>query len=154
MEFAQQIAGMLLAQEQVYSVAAYDDGRPRGSNFINLWGEAAGIGPISVDLDAQGEGVGRKLMLDVIQHAREAGVEMIRLCQDSFNMRSLALYSSLGFDTKEPLALLALSDAGQTDPAFRPATAADLDAMDELCRSVYRISRTSTTVFRRVTSGR
>ena len=133
--------GLLLSQEQVHSVAAYDGDRPRGSNYIQMFGDAAGIGPISVDLDVQGEGIGRTLMDDVIKHAQAQGVEMIRLVQDSYNMRSLALYASLGFDVKEPLALMDLAPGGALDPALRPATAADIDAMDELCRATYHISR-------------
>lgn len=140
-EFAQQVVGMLVAQEQVYSAAAYDGDTAKGSNFINMWGDVAGIGPISVDIAAQGEGIGRRLMEDVIAAARSQGHEMIRLCQDSFNMQSLALYTSMGFDTKEPLAYLELAADGEPDPGFRPATAADVDQIDELCQSIYRISR-------------
>ena len=140
-EFAQQVVGMLVAQEQVYSIAAYDGDTAKGSNFINMWGDVAGIGPISVDIAAQGEGLGRRLMEDVIAAAHEQGQEMIRLCQDSFNMQSLALYTSMGFDTKEPLAYMELAADGEPDPGFRPATAADVDQMDELCQSIYRISR-------------
>ena len=139
-EFAATIIGLFLSQERVYSTAAYDGARPRGSNFLNMWGDCAGIGPISVDLDAQGEGIGRTLMEDVIAHARRQNYEMVRLCQDSFNMRSLALYASLGFEAKEPLAYMALA-AGDVDPAFRPATPEDADAMDELCRRIYGFSR-------------
>ena len=140
-EVASGLLNILVSQEQVYSVAAYDSGVPQGSNYLNLWGDAAGIGPISVDVARQDHGVGRALMQDVVQHARDNGFEMIRLCQDSFNMRSLALYASLAFDTKEPLALLALSASGAVDPATRPATPADYPQMDALCQSIYRISR-------------
>ena len=140
-EFAQQVVGMLVAQEQAYSVAAYDGDTAKGSNFINMWGDVAGIGPISVDVGAQGEGLGRRLMDDVIATARNQGHEMIRLCQDSFNMQSLALYTSMGFDTKEPLAYMELAVHGEPDPGFRPATASDFDAMDELCQSIYHVSR-------------
>ncbi|MHB8375690.1 MAG: GNAT family N-acetyltransferase [Dehalococcoidia bacterium] len=140
-EIATGLLGTLMSQEQVYSVAAYDDGVPRGSNYLNLWGDAAGVGPVSVDIPRQGHGVGGALMRDVIEHAHAQGFEMVRLCQDSFNMRSLALYASLGFETKEPLALLALSPGGAIDPAFRPATPADFAQMDALCQSIYRISR-------------
>ncbi len=139
-EFAAGIIGLLLSQERVYTSAAYDGERPRGSNFINMWGDVAGIGPISVDVDAQGEGIGKQLMQDVIAHARGQGYEMIRLVQDSFNMRSLALYASLGFDAKEPLALMELAP-GPTDAAFRPAKPDDVGDMDELCQSVYGVSR-------------
>ena len=140
-EFTQQVVGMFVAQEQGYSVAAYDGDTAKGSNFINMWGDVAGIGPVSVDIAAQGEGLGRRLMDDVIAAARNQGHEMIRLCQDSFNMQSLALYTSMGFDTKEPLAYMELAASGEPDPGFRPATASDFDAMDELCQSTYNVSR-------------
>ena len=139
-EFAQRIVGMLMQQETVYSVAAFSDGEPCGSNFMNIWGDAAGIGPISVDLSAQGEGIGRQLMQSTLDHAKKQGADMVRLCQDSFNMRSLALYASLGFNVQEPLAYLTLAP-GRVDDNFRPATPGDYDAMDALCRDVYRISR-------------
>lgn len=140
-EFAQQVVGMLTAQEDVYGVGAFDGGAAKGSNFVELWDDVAGIGPVSVDVSSQGEGIGRKTMEHVVAHARERGFDMVRLVQDSFNMRSLALYASLGFDTKEPIAYLTLSNAGPIDANFRPATPDDLGAMDELCRSIYRISR-------------
>jgi predicted N-acetyltransferase YhbS len=140
-EFAQQVLGLLIQQEDVYGVGAFQGGTAKGSNFINMWGDVAGIGPVSVDIASQGQGIGRSTMEDVIAHARGQGYEMIRLCQDSFNMQSLALYASLGFEVKEPLSYLALSSKNEVDPGFRPATPADLDAMDELCQAIYRISR-------------
>ena len=140
-EVGQQIVGMLTAQENVFGVAAFDGAQPKGSNFLEMWDDVAGIGPVSVDVSSQGDGIGRKTMAHVVAHARERGYEMVRLCQDSFNMRSLALYASAGFVVKEPLSYMALAATNAIDPAFRPATAADLDAMDELCRSIYRISR-------------
>lgn len=140
-EFAQQVVGMMVQQENVYSTAAFDGDVLKGSSFLNMWGDVAGVGPVSVDVTSQGGGIGRRLMEDVIAQGRKQGFEMIRLCQDSFNVRSLALYASLGFDTKHPLALLELADSAPVDPAFRPATVDDLPAMDELCRSVYHITR-------------
>jgi predicted N-acetyltransferase YhbS len=140
-EFAQQVVGMLTAQEDVYGVGAFDGAAAKGSNFVELWDDVAGIGPVSVDVNSQGEGIGRKAMEHVIAHARERGFEMVRLVQDSFNMRSLALYASVGFDLKEPLSYLALSRENAVDASVRAATPADVPAMDELCRDIYRISR-------------
>jgi predicted N-acetyltransferase YhbS len=140
-DFCAGIVSLLMADEQVYAAGAYDGGRIRGSNFTNMWGDVAGIGPISVDLDAQGGGIGKTLMLDSLRQAKELGHEMVRLMQDSFNMRSLALYASLGFDVKEPVAYLQLSGNIPVDPNFRPATQADFDAMDALCREIYHVSR-------------
>ncbi len=130
-----------MSNEQVYTVAAFDGNKPCGSNYMNLWGDVAGIGPISVALDAQGDGIGKSLMLDALAHAKDTGFEMVRLMQDAFNMRSLALYASLGFVVKEPVAYLELSDTGPIDENFRAATAADYEAMDALCREIYGISR-------------
>ena len=140
-EFAEQVVGLLVQQEDVYGVMAVSDGAPRASNYINMWGNVAGIGPVSVDLSAQGQGLGRTIMEDVIAHARGQGYDMIRLCQDSFNMQSLALYASLGFDVVEPLAYLALSGERGADANVRPAAIDDVGAMGELCRSVYKIDR-------------
>ncbi|MEX2247010.1 MAG: GNAT family N-acetyltransferase [Dehalococcoidia bacterium] len=140
-ELASLVVGLLVQNEDVQSVAAVDGGVLRGSNFLNMWGDIGGIGPISVDPGAQGEGIGRKLMLDALAHAAQQGVEMVRLCQDAFNMQSLALYASVGFVVREPLAYLALSTAGPADADCRPGTADDLDAMEELSRRVYGVSR-------------
>ena len=140
-EFAQQAIGMFTAQEDIYGVAAFDGGTAKGSNFLEMWDDVAGIGPVSVDVSSQGAGIGRRTMEHVIAHGRSQGFEMIRLVQDSFNMRSLALYASLGFDLKEPMSYLQLSNINAVAPDVRPAAPADLDAMDELCRSIYRVSR-------------
>ena len=141
-EFAQQVIGMLMQQEDIYSIAAFDGGAAKGSNFMEMWDEVAGVGPVSVDVSTQGEGIGRRLVEEGIAQARKQGFEMVRLTQESFNMQSLALYASMGFDTKEPLAYMALDGSQLVDEAFRPATVDDLPAMDELCRSVYGVSRT------------
>lgn len=142
-EFAAMVIGLLVQQEAVYASSAWEGDAARGSNHIALWDEVAGLGPISVDIGAQGQGIGRTLMVDAIDHARSSGFERVRLMQDSFNMRSLALYASLGFDTKEPVAYMELSPAGPIDAGFRAATQDDLAAMDELCRAVYHVSRTN-----------
>lgn len=140
-EFAQRVVGLLVQREDVYGIAAFDGDSPKGYTFLSLWDDVAGVGPVSVDVAAQGKGIGRRLMEDVIAYAGKQGFEMVRLCQDSFNSQSLALYASLRFDAKEPLGFLDLSDSSPVDPAFRTATADDLPAMDDLCRSVYRITR-------------
>jgi GNAT superfamily N-acetyltransferase len=140
-EFATLVCGLLVQQEQVYSLGAFEDGAPRGSNHLELWDDVAGIGPVSVDVAAQGGGIGKAMMQDVIEHARASGFERVRLLQDAFNMRSLALYASLGFVVKEPVAYLELHPAHTPDPGFRPAMAGDFEAMDALCREIYGISR-------------
>ena len=75
------------------------DGRIVGSNFLDQRGPIRGVGPITVAPEGQNSGVGRKLMQAVLE--RGDGAPGIRLLQDAFHMRSLALYESLGFDVKE-----------------------------------------------------
>ncbi len=78
-------------------------------------------------------------MQSVLAHAKDAGIERVRLMQDSFNMQSLALYASLGFDTKAPCALMAPVPRPSDD--VRLATAADLDDIGALSRDIYRGTR-------------
>ena len=49
-EFAQQIVGMLVQQEDVYGVAAFEGGIAKGSNYMEMWDDVAGVGPVSVDV--------------------------------------------------------------------------------------------------------
>jgi predicted N-acetyltransferase YhbS len=138
-QFAGMIITSLIRNEDCYSVAALADGKIAGSNFLSAADEVGAVGPISVDPDLQGSGLGRALMKDVLRQARDTGVEQVRLMQDAFNMTSLSLYASLGFDTRAPAALLtpaALHDAG-----CRPLTPEDLDAVEELSRRIYRVNR-------------
>jgi predicted N-acetyltransferase YhbS len=135
------IVGMLTAREDVYGVAAIMDDQPAGSNFLLVSDEVGGLGPISVEVSRQGHGVGRALMQNVLAHAREAEIAPVRLLQDSFNMSSLSLYASLGFDTKHAVALMQPAPSEQADDSVRPAANSDLDSVDEISRRIYKVSR-------------
>jgi len=135
------IIGMLTAREDYYGVAAMMDGQPAGSNFLLVSDEVGGLGPITVEVSMQGHGVGRALMQNVIDHARETGFEKVRLLQDSFNMTSLSLYASLGFDTKEPVAVMQPMPGDVPDSTVRPVAEDDFGAIDELSRRIYKVSR-------------
>jgi GNAT superfamily N-acetyltransferase len=139
MEFAQMVISGGIANENGYANAARVDGTLAGSNFFSFTDEVAGVGPISVDPQLQGAGVGRLLMEDMLRAAKEQGIERVRLMQDAFNMTSLALYASLGFDTKHPCALL--EPAARTQADVRPMTTGDLDAVEALSREIYKVSR-------------
>src|SRR6266540_6262478 len=140
-QFARMILGMLVQGETEYGATALWNGQPAGSNFLMTADQVGGLGPISVEVSLQGLKIGRALMQDVIDHARESGVEMVRLLQDSFNMTSLALYASLGFDTKEPVAVMQPTPGEQIDESVRPVTKADLEVVEELSQRIYRVSR-------------
>src|SRR4028119_992254 len=101
-EMAGGLLASLLSREDVYSVVAEADGRVVGSNFLWENGTIAGVGPITIDPDAQNAAVGRGLMEDVLRRAKERNIAGVRLVQAAYHGRSLSLYTKLGFDTREP----------------------------------------------------
>jgi predicted N-acetyltransferase YhbS len=120
-------------------VAEADDGRIVGSNFLHEENAVGGVGPISVDPTLQGAGIGRMLMQAVLDRA--AGAPGVRLLQDAFNMRSMSLYASLGFDIREPLAVIQGRPKSVPVPGARPMTPADVPACRQLCLKVHGVDR-------------
>ncbi|ACL61364.1 GNAT family N-acetyltransferase [Methylobacterium nodulans] len=135
------LAEALISNPSVFGVVAEVDGQVVGSNFLSEGDTIRGVGPITVDPKAQGSGIGRRLMQAVVDRAN--GAAGIRLLQDAFNMRSYALYASLGFEVREPVLVMAGRPAGSppADLVVRPMTERDLDACDALCTRVHDISR-------------
>lgn len=127
----------------VYSVVAESNGRMLGSNCIDESSIIHGIGPITVDPDTQNHGVGRKLMQAVIERAHQSGAAGIRLVQAAFHNRSLSLYASLGFDSRDPLSVMQGRTRERSIPGctVRPATAADLAACNALSHRVHGFDR-------------
>ena len=144
-EVATGLLSMLFSSSGLYCVVAEVEGRIVGSNCLDERSVIAGVGPITVDSGAQNLGVGRKLMQAVMDRANSRGAAGIRLVQAAFHNRSLSLYTSLGFDVREPLACvqgrsLERSVSGCT---VRPAQSADLEACNALSRRVHGFDRGS-----------
>src|SRR5919205_651063 len=133
------ITSLLSRGGEIYSVVAEVDGRVVGSNFLWENGTIAGVGPITIDPDTQNVAVGRRLMEDVLQRARELGIAGVRLVQATYHNRSLALYAKLGFDVREPLSNLQGEPMELEIPGYavRSATEEDLDGCNELCFKVH-----------------
>jgi predicted N-acetyltransferase YhbS len=140
-ESATQLAQSLFDSPQVFGVVAESDGKIVGSNFLWEYDEIRAVGPITVDPNVQAKGTGRKLMEAVIE--RGLGSKGIRLVQDSFNMASLSLYASLGFDVKEPLVLIEGEPKGDVPAGIevRPIREEDFDECAELCRKAHGFER-------------
>jgi GNAT superfamily N-acetyltransferase len=138
-EMAGGLLASLLSREDVYSVVAEADGRVVGSNFLWENGTIAGVGPITIDPDAQNAAVGRRLMEDVLRRAKERNIAGVRLVQAAYHGRSLSLYTKLGFDVREPLSNLQGPAIGQEIPGHdvRPATKEDLGACNALALRVH-----------------
>jgi GNAT superfamily N-acetyltransferase len=133
----------IVSRSDIESVVAEIDGRLVGSNF--LWTEeaVAGVGPITVDPSVQNNRIGRSLMEAVLEHARGHRIAAVRLVQAAYHGRSLSLYTRLGFDVREPLSLMQgpALNLRMDGCAVRPATAADLDEANALCRLVHGHTR-------------
>jgi GNAT superfamily N-acetyltransferase len=143
LEAATGIMGMWIPHASIWGVVAESDGRIVGSNFLDERDPIRGLGPISVDPESQNAGVGRKLMEAVME--RGEGAPSIRLQQDAFHTRSLALYELLGFDVKEAVAVI--SGRPRSAPVqgvdVRPLEEGDLDECAALCKKVHGFERTN-----------
>jgi GNAT superfamily N-acetyltransferase len=143
LEAAERLATTFIAHPSIWGIVAESQGRIVGSNFVDERGSIRGLGPITVDPKAQGAGVGRRLMEAALERSREAAG--IRLFQDSFNVASLSLYASLGFEVKEPAAVL--SGTPRSGPAaaieVRPLEEGDLDRCEDLCLRIHGFERTN-----------
>jgi ribosomal protein S18 acetylase RimI-like enzyme len=142
-EAATGVVSMLLANPGFYGIVAEEGSRIVGSNFADHRSSIAGIGPISIDPDAQNQGIGRKLMQAAIDHFTAANVPGIRLVQAAYQNRSLSLYTRLGFQTREPLSViqgpvLNVKFAGYD---VRPGNEADIETCNRLCRRVHGFDR-------------
>ena len=133
----------LLGHPGFYSVVAEVDGRVVGSNFLDERSRIYGIGPISVDPNVQNRGIGAQLMQDVLNRAESRRVAGVRLLQAGFHNRSLCLYSTLGFQTREPVSILQGTPLKQkfSGHDVRPATSADVAACNRICHAVHGFDR-------------
>ena len=143
LDAARDLVAAFTAHPSIWGVVAERDGRIVGSNFLDERGPVRGVGPITVDPEAQAAGVGRRLMEAVVERGADAAD--IRLLQDAFNTRSLALYASLGFAVEEPVVLMSgrPSATSYGDVEVRPLEHGDLDACERLCLSVHGFERTN-----------
>ena len=133
-EHAQQLMAFLLSRDDIYSVVAETDGRVVGSNFLWETSPIVGVGPITVDPSVQDRAVGRRLMEDMLARARDRHAAGVRLVQAGYHARSLALYTKLGFDAREPLVVLQGPALGLALPGYavRPAAEVDVAACNAL----------------------
>jgi GNAT superfamily N-acetyltransferase len=142
LEAAAGMMAMWIPHPQVWGVVAEIDGRIVGSNFLDERDPIRGVGPITVDPDGQNAGVGRKLMEAVLERGRDA--RGIRLVQDGFHMRSLSLYTSLGFDVTASCVVMGGKprDDAVGGVEVRPVTEDDLEECEALCTTVHGFART------------
>ena len=129
----------MFSDPRFYCVVAEVDGRIAGSNCLDERDAIAGVGPITIDPKTQNRGVGRKLMEAVLERARERDFAGVRLVQAAFHNRSLSLYTTVGFDVREPLATMQGPAIKKTFEGFavRKAQPSDLAACNQLALRVH-----------------
>ena len=139
------VATFFLSNPGFYSVVAEEDmnktnSKIVGSNFLDERSAlVAGVGPVTIDPKSQNKGVGRKLMINVMERAKSKNYPAIRLLQAAYHNRSLALYTNLGFEVKEPISTLQGKPIEASVPgrSVRMATEADLESCNALCRAIH-----------------
>jgi predicted N-acetyltransferase YhbS len=147
---AQFSVGMIGAKAKDTNAAGFvaeQGGKILGSIFLNTFSPApvAAIGPLTVAPPAEGSRVGRMLMLAAVEEAAARHIEQVRLVQSPSHLRSLALYSKLGFDVREPLLMMQgkVSADSSDDHVVRAAESADIPACEQLCSAVHGFARSS-----------
>ena len=78
-------------------------------------------------------------MMAVLKRAEERKFPGVRLVQAAYHNRSLSLYTTLGFDVREPLSLMHGPPIGKQIAGcpVRRATLADADGCNRVCRQVH-----------------
>jgi len=122
-----------------YVIVAELDGRIVGSNVLDERSTMAGVGPITVDPTVQNRTIGRQLMQAALQRVAERHCPGVRLVQAAYYSRSLCLYSTLGFEVREPLVNLQGPPLAVHMPGYavRRATEGDLNDCNVLCRRIH-----------------
>lgn len=143
LDAANEVVNAFIGHPSIWGVVAEDDAGILGSNFLDERGPIRGVGPITVDPNRQSAGVGRRLMEAVLERGGDA--RGVRLLQDSFNLASLSLYASLGFDVKEPTVVMSGRPAGDAPAgaSVQPLAEEHLPACEELCLRVHGFERTN-----------
>jgi GNAT superfamily N-acetyltransferase len=134
---------MMFSHPGFHCVVAEAGGRVCGSNCLDERSIISGVGPITVDPEGQNRGVGRALMQSVMDRARDRNAPGVRLVQAAYHNRSLSLYSSLGFDVREPLACMQgrTRQRSVAGSSVRAARAADVESCNELSRRIHGFGR-------------
>lgn len=141
--FTDQMFAMWLEHPGFYCCVLERDGVVAGSAVVDERCPIRGIGPVTVDPPVQDAGGGRLLMEAIMGRARQQAAPGMRLVQTAYHYRSLALYTKLGFQVREPLSVVAGTPPRVSLPGHdvRPAAAEDLEACDAVCRQVHGITR-------------
>jgi len=129
----------LITHPDFYGVLAELDGEIVGSNFLDERTSIAGVGPITIATGLQKRNIGKELMVNVIDRAKEKEFAGVRLLQAAYNNNSLALYAKLGFNVQASFAVMQGPSIAHTVEGYtvRPGLNEDIDACNSVCEHVH-----------------
>ncbi len=123
-------------EEEPEGALVAEDGAIVGVGFVRRRGETATIGPLATSV--WGQGIGGKLLDELIARAEGWGCQAVRLFQDAWNPVSFALYAGRSFAPVDVAAVLERSP-GKVPPGgsrgleivpFEPRDLAEVMALD------------------------
>ena len=145
LEFTRKSFRAIIKDPGYYVVVAVDEnGKPVGINVLEKRDHVAAVGPIVVDTTFHKRGIGRELMLAIIEHSKTIGKDSVRAV--SSNIKSYALVASEGFEPVEQLTVLTgFADPKSTeiksDIKVRKMEKKDLEECDKLFKTTHGFSR-------------
>jgi ribosomal protein S18 acetylase RimI-like enzyme len=86
-----------LEKEPQGCFVAEADGQPAGVIFSHIWGSMGWFGPLEVEPNMQGKGIGKALVAASVDYLRSRGCVTIGLETMAGSARNLAFYHKLGF---------------------------------------------------------
>ena len=136
-KFAARVARHLINRPTAFAIVAEAKGRIVGLGGLDEYNVIRGLGPLAVDPAFQGQGIGQKLMEALLDRGRDA--PGIRLTQETFNLTSMALYISFGFEVKTLTMIISGRPKSKLAPDIevRPLKLADLAACARLCQKIH-----------------
>src|SRR5919106_5525760 len=142
-QHAADVVKLFIDLASVHGIVAVDDGRLAGVVFLDEGDPIKSIALIAVDPASQRRAAGRRLMEAAL--ARAGAARGVRLVQEAFNTHAMGLYAALGFEVKEPLAVMTGRPRSPV-PAGVTSTALTLDDVERcagLCERVHGVDRTA-----------
>lgn len=78
-------------------------------------------------------------MINVLERSKRKNYPAVRLLQASYHNRSLALYATLGFETREPVSTMQGKPIRDDIPgkSVRTATGSDVESCNAICKAVH-----------------
>ena len=138
-EVATALVSELIEHPGFFALVSESDGRIVGSGFLDERSAIVGVGHVTVAPDMQGRRIGRALMTALLQRCTERRVPGVRLLEAAYKNRSTCLYAKLGFDVREPVAIMQGDPLSLQIPGYavRTATVADFEACNAVCLRVH-----------------